>query len=114
LVSDWLGNSRYLVDNTGNGFPQTLRLDVFGNRSLTRGPDPYDATDFQFAGPVGYQTDPETSLLLLTHRHYDTNTGRFLTRDPIGSAGGLKLYAFTVKNPVRFADSGGTNPRVSP
>ena len=34
-------------------------------------------------------------------------TGRFLTRDPIGYAGGLNLYAYTVGNPVNRADPSG-------
>jgi hypothetical protein len=43
-------------------------------------------------------------------RYYDPLTGRFLTRDPIGYAGGLNLYAFAGNNPVSYADPSGTNP----
>ena len=54
---DWLGSSRYLSDSTGNAFPAALRFDAFGNRSATGGTDPYDATEFQFAGGAGYETE---------------------------------------------------------
>ena len=48
---------------------------------------------FGYGAQWGYYTDVETGLLLLTNRYYDPGTGRFLNRDPIGSAGGLNLYA---------------------
>ena len=30
----------------------------------------------------------------MTHWYYDPQAGRFLTRDPMGYAGGLNLYAY--------------------
>ena len=44
-----------------------------------------------FGGQYGYYTDYETNLLCLTHRYYDSGTGRFVTRDPIGYNGGINL-----------------------
>jgi uncharacterized protein RhaS with RHS repeats len=38
------------------------------------------------------------------HRYYDPVRGRFLTRDPIGYAGGIHLYAFANNNPVMNAN----------
>ena len=38
---------------------------------------------FAYAGQFGYQQDADTGLKLLGHRSYDSDTGRFLTRDPI-------------------------------
>jgi RHS repeat-associated protein len=37
-------------------------------------------------------------------RYYNPNTGRFLSEDPIGFAGGTNLYAYANENPLRFAD----------
>src|SRR5262249_18471850 len=73
---DWLGSSRYLSDSTGNAFPRATRFDAFGNRSATGGTDPYTATDFQFAGGAGHQTeyatatDPGLGLQYLRQRYY--------------------------------------------
>ncbi len=44
----------------------------------------------------------------MTHRYYDPNAGRFITRDPIGYDGGINLYAYTANNPVNDADPDGT------
>ena len=35
---------------------------------------------------------------------YDPQSGRFLTQDPIGLAGGVNLYAYAGNNPVSFSD----------
>ena len=48
----------------------------------------------------GYYTDPETGLVLCTHRYYDPNTGRWINRDPTGFAGGVNVYAYVMGNPA--------------
>ena len=45
--------------------------------------------------------------MCLTHRYYDPGTGKFLTRDPIGYAGGENLYGFCGGNPVNRHDPSG-------
>jgi RHS repeat-associated protein len=62
---------------------------------------------FGYKAQLGYYTDNETGLQLLTHRYYDPQTGRFLTRDPIGYAGGVNLYSYGGNNPVSRADPSG-------
>jgi len=46
---------------------------------------------------------------MVTHRYYAAGKGRFLTRDPIGYAGGINLYGFVGNNPVTGADPEGTD-----
>jgi RHS repeat-associated protein len=62
---------------------------------------------FGFGGQHGYYTDRWTGLVLMTHRHYDPSTGRFVTRDPIGYRGGIGLYAFCGNNPITEMDPSG-------
>ncbi len=38
------------------------------------------------------------------HRFYDPTTGRYITADPIGLAGGINLYAYVGANPVNLMD----------
>jgi len=38
------------------------------------------------------------------HAIYDPSEGRWLSRDPIGEAGGLNLYAYAANNPISYND----------
>ncbi|WP_026023828.1 RHS repeat-associated core domain-containing protein [Enterovibrio norvegicus] len=51
----------------------------------------------------GQYFDEETGLHYNRHRYYSPNTGRFITADPIGLAGGLNNYQY-VPNPTGWAD----------
>jgi RHS repeat-associated protein len=113
---DWLGSTRYTSDATGNSFPAAMRFDAYGQRSATGGTDPYHSTDLQFAGSWGYQTewgngasDPGLGLQYLEQRYYDSATGRFISPDPIGIAGGLNLYLYPT-DPVGGVDPTGLAP----
>ena len=51
--------------------------------------------------------DQETSLYYVWHRYYDPKTGRWISSDPIGLAGGLNTYAYVENNPLRWTDPDG-------
>jgi RHS repeat-associated protein len=86
-------------DATGN-LLTTSNFDAFGTATSTA-----SSTDpFGYGGQLGYVTDPETGLLLLGHRYYDAVSGRFLNRDPIGTAGGVNVYTYVVNNPTNLMD----------
>ena len=42
----------------------------------------------------GYIRDSESGFYLCTLRYYDPSAGRWITRDPIGYAGGSNLYGY--------------------
>lgn len=74
--------------------------DCYGSRLSTA-----SGTDvFGFGAQAGYYTDGQTGLILCTHRYYNPQTGRFLTRDPFGLAGGVNLYEYGCNNPVNRVD----------
>ena len=50
-------------------------------------------------------------MVYLRNRWYDPATGRFLTQDPIGLAGGVNLYAYAGNDPISFSDPYGTCPQ---
>lgn len=54
----------------------------------------------------------DSGLYLMGHRHYAPELGRFISRDPIGFAGGLNLFNGASANPVTMVDPWGLNPVV--
>lgn len=61
----------------------------------------------QYKGQFGYIADAHTGAYYCTHRFYDPNTGRWLSRDPIGLEGGTNTYSYCGGNPVMRADPSG-------
>jgi len=57
--------------------------------------------NFRFAGQY---FDAETGLHYNYHRYYDPKTGRYITPDPIGLAGGINPYTYTSNNPINATD----------
>lgn len=55
----------------------------------------------------GQWEDGESGLHLNDARYYDPDTGRYLTPDPLGLAGGLNAYAYVAANPVAWVDPRG-------
>jgi RHS repeat-associated protein len=57
---------------------------------------------------TGREYDPESGLYYYRARYYDPRAGRFLTKDPIGFAGGdMNLYRYVTNNPINFIDPSG-------
>jgi YD repeat-containing protein len=43
-------------------------------------------------------------------QYYDRETGRYITSDPIGLAGGINIYAYVENNPLNYVDPLGLSP----
>src|SRR5262249_45047009 len=92
------GNISQRSDSNGTVLSNHL-FDAHGSILSGSAPEP-----FAYKAQVGYYTDNETGVQLLTHRYYDPNTGRFLTRDPLSYSGGINLYAHVANNPTNGID----------
>jgi RHS repeat-associated protein len=68
--------------------------------------DPWDGPGAKYGG----YTDHETGLTLHGHRYYDPSRGRWINRDPIGTGGGLDLYAYCLNRPTVLSDAVGWSP----
>jgi RHS repeat-associated protein len=99
--ADGLGSITALTDEQGT-VVQQYEYDSFGR--ITKSGiflrQPYTFT--------GREWDQETGLYYYRARHYDPKTGRFLSRDPIGFAGGdMNLPRYVLNNPVIYRDPWG-------
>jgi len=52
----------------------------------------------------GQYHDPETGLHQNRWRSFDPSTGRYLSPDPLGLAGGMNLYAYAEQDPINGQD----------
>ena len=66
-----------------------------------------------FSNPIRFQGqyfDEETGLHYNRYRYYDPHSGRFISKDPIGLAGGDNLYEYA-SNPIDWIDPFGLERR---
>ena len=95
--------------NCSQAITSSSYYDEYGQEYTTGAPsDP-----FGYNAQSGYYVDRQTGKYLLGHRYYDWSAGRFLTRDPIGQAGGINLYGYCQSSPVGRADPSGGVPEPS-
>ena len=104
-LCDALGNVRQLSDATG-GVTDVLAYDVFG---ATDG-WPTHPNAYFFAGE---RTDPETGLVFLRARYYEPETGRFISKDPMGIAAALNSYVYVGNDPVDKIDPLGLDEQTA-
>ncbi|MFF4702247.1 DUF6531 domain-containing protein [Streptomyces sp. NPDC001297] len=103
IVTDLVGTPTELVDETGRIGWQARRT-VWGTTAWATGSTTY--TPLRFPGQY---FDPETGLHYNYFRHYDPETGRYLTTDPLGLAPAPNPLTY-VTNPDVWSDHLGLSP----
>jgi len=100
-LADHLGSVRQIVDETGNTV-NSYQYDSYGRRTVLQE---------QVSNPFGYtgrEYDSESGFYFYRARYYNPQTGRFISEDPIGLAGGdPNLYAYVRNNPTNTVDPSG-------
>ncbi|MFE2601034.1 RHS repeat-associated core domain-containing protein [Streptomyces sp. NPDC059396] len=118
------GLDEYLT-RTENGTTQVYLTDALGTVVGLANPDGTVATRYTY-DPYGQPTasgaastnpytftgreSDGTGLLYYRSRYYDPETGRFISQDPIGHAGGPNLYQYALSSPTTYTDPSGNNP----
>ncbi|MDO4302190.1 MAG: RHS repeat-associated core domain-containing protein [Clostridia bacterium] len=94
------GHGNLVQQNRGTAAENVTRYDAYGNKIEKSG----TANDTPF-GYCGEYLDKESGLIYLRNRYYDSESGRFITEDPIKD--GVNWYAYCSGNPVMFLDPSG-------
>ena len=95
---DHLGSVREVTDATGSLLAR-WDYDAWGNATLLSG-----SASLNAFGYAGYFRHELTGLSLTWFRAYDSTIGRWLSRDPIGEAGGLNLFGYVENGPADRVD----------
>lgn len=103
-AADKLGSVMQVVNANGSLLGES-RYDTYGKRELTLGIQPR----FGYAGMFRHEP---TGLNLTLYRAYNPQTGRWLSRDPIGENGGLNVYGYVGNDPVGYIDPLGLDREV--
>ena len=109
IVCDQLGTPTEAYDEEGKEV-WYRRLDMNGKileeTQPGLNPEGYVSIPFLFQGQY---YDHETGLAYNRFRYYDPELGRYISQDPIGLAGGIKLYGY-VEDPLYAIDILGLSP----
>ncbi|MDP3136009.1 MAG: RHS repeat-associated core domain-containing protein, partial [Burkholderiaceae bacterium] len=97
--ADGLGTPGLLTDEAGATYAWR-RHDAWGRNAGGAGTMP-------LYGYAGREPDLSSGLIHMRARYYDPALGRFISRDPIGLAGGLNVYAYVGNDPVNCTDPSG-------
>jgi RHS repeat-associated protein len=102
-LTDHLGNTLALTDAEAN-LSTEYSYEVYGRASQA---GVAGSKDVAFTG----REDDGTGLIFMRARYYDSGTGRFLSEDPLGLAGGFaNLYIYVGGNPMNAIDPSGMSP----
>ncbi|MFW3473989.1 putative T7SS-secreted protein [Streptomyces microflavus] len=103
IVTDLIGTPTELIDESGELAWRT-RTSLWGTTTWARNSTAH--TPLRFPGQYH---DPETGLHYNLNRHYDPETARYLTPDPLGLGPAPNAVAY-VDNPFRWCDPLGLAP----
>jgi RHS repeat-associated protein len=111
------GTNYYFYHNDHLGTPQKM-TDISGAVVWSATYDAFGKATIDMAGVTnnlrfpGQYYDAETGLHYNGNRYYDANTGRYVTKDPIGFYGGdANLYRYATNDPVNEIDPMGLASR---
>ncbi len=100
--NDHLGTPQELVDTSGKVVWLARYRAWGGGKRAPYGKSDPVGTDNRIRFQGQYH-DAETGLHYNRHRYYDPDSGRFISKDPIGLTGGVNVYQYA-PNPIGWVD----------
>lgn len=104
IYTDYLNTPRLIVNQSNTPVWRWDNVYAFGSNLPYEDPDG-DGQSFEYNLRFpGQYFDKETGLHYNYFRYYEPETGRYLSSDPIGVAGGLNTYGYANGNPINRLD----------
>jgi RHS repeat-associated protein len=97
FTKDHLGSIREMTDGSGT-IQARYDYDPYGRRTKVSG---NMVADFGFAGYYNYSDKLYSTLF----RIYDSDLGRWISRDPLGETAGINHYVYVYNNPPNYYDA---------
>jgi RHS repeat-associated protein len=107
LHSDGLSSTQLITDENGDQVGRFINA-AWGEELYASETIP-GLFENRFVGGLGCRKDAATGLIYMRHRWYDCALMRFISRDPIGLAGGTNLYVYP-NPPTDLTDASGLVP----
>ncbi len=103
---DPMGNQTALTNSSGVVQRTYGFQNAWGDGGYTTGPLPCSECDrARYKGALWL--GEEADIYYMRNRWYEAKTGRFLSEDPVGLAGGINQYAYVDGDPVNLRDPTG-------
>lgn len=109
IQPDHLGTPRVVIDPMRDVaiWEWSSKSEVFGNQTPNADPDG-DGVAFELALRFpGQQATGASGMFYNYQREYDPAVGRYSQSDPIGLAGGIGVYSYSLSSPLNYFDPKG-------
>ena len=110
IHADHLNTPRVIVNQSNTPVWRWENTHAFGANLPDENPDGNSQLFEYHPRFPGQYFDKETNLHYNYFRYYEPETGRYISPDPIGLAGGVNVYGYVGQNPLSFTDSNGLLP----
>jgi len=108
--ADHLNTPRVIVSQSNTPVWRWENTHAFGANLPDEDPDGNSQLFEYHPRFPGQYFDRETGLHYSYFRYYEPETGRYISPDPIGLAGGVNVYGYVEQNPLSLSDSDGLLP----
>lgn len=113
IHTDHLNTPRLIVNQSNTPVWRWDNVHAFGANLPDEDPDGNNQLFEYNPRFPGQYFDKETSLHYNYFRYYEPETGRYISPDPIGLAGGVNVYGYVEQNPLSLSDPFGLQSLVT-